>query len=371
MNTSNLQIQLKNFRRFLETGVIVFPPGLTIISGQNGAGKSTLVEAIICNLYGPRRRRNISDLRTDNISGDFCVECELSIDNQPIKIIRSGNTATLWINNTLQVQGGSSSLNMVNRQISALLGGLTREQFENTYVALQGDTAGLVQDTPEERRKIIERILQLEVIAKAVQLQGKRCDEVQSDLLAQSKQIFNEFSFPDTTRELMRKFQDARKYEIQVHHLQRFTNTCEQTLVERRGFAQEAKDDMTKTQTDVISIERKWAEHQKIINHTACEYEQQEQLLMRYQEVGQHIARIGGQLQQVEQDIGAYEGYVQQAKHCAHAAQEYAQLEGEMTICESRLGRIPLIEKCYSAFLHAQNTLGVLEKRLADLACFC
>src|SRR2546430_6989755 len=139
MSSSVLKLKLQNFRRFVETDVISFPPGLTVISGSNGAGKSTLVESFTYALFGQKRGRGAMALalnpRSDNAPGDIHVECELFIDGQPVKIVRSSNSAALWVNNALQVQSISSSLSMANRQISALLGGITREQFESTYVA--------------------------------------------------------------------------------------------------------------------------------------------------------------------------------------------------------------------------------------------
>ncbi len=201
MNGSVLKLKLQNFRRFVETDVISFPPGLTVISGSNGAGKSTLVESFTYALFGQKRGRGAMALalnpRSDNAPGDIHVECELFIDGQPVKIVRSSNSAALWVNNALQVQSISSSLSMANRQISALLGGITREQFESTYVALQGDTAGLVSDKPEVRRNIIEKVLQLEVLSRAVQIQAKRCNEAGSDVLAQGNLICDEQSLTD------------------------------------------------------------------------------------------------------------------------------------------------------------------------------
>lgn len=54
MGQQALTLQLKNYRRFVATGVIAFEPGLTIVSGLNGAGKSTLIEAFIYALIWPR-----------------------------------------------------------------------------------------------------------------------------------------------------------------------------------------------------------------------------------------------------------------------------------------------------------------------------
>ena len=52
MSSSVLKLKLQNFRRFVETDVISFPAGLTVISGSNGTGKSTLVEALPMRFSG-------------------------------------------------------------------------------------------------------------------------------------------------------------------------------------------------------------------------------------------------------------------------------------------------------------------------------
>src|SRR5207244_13337755 len=121
--------------------------------------------------------------RSDNAPEDVYVECELFIDGQPVKIVRSSNSAALWVNNALQVQSISSSLSMANRQISALLGGISREQFESTYVALQGDTAGLGAGQGGARRHIIEKVLQREELSKAALLRVKSCGKAGSGVL--------------------------------------------------------------------------------------------------------------------------------------------------------------------------------------------
>jgi DNA repair protein SbcC/Rad50 len=160
-----LTLQLKNYRRFVTTGVIAFEPGLTIISGLNGSGKSTLIEAFIYALFGPGTKggQGIFDIHTDSLNEPVRVECKLFIDDQEVHIMRFGMTAELRINSAIQVQGGAGSAKSVTARIIALLGGLSREQFERTYVALQGDTAGLVTEKANERRQIIEKILQGEV----------------------------------------------------------------------------------------------------------------------------------------------------------------------------------------------------------------
>ena len=372
MSSSVLTLKLQNFRRFVETDVISFPPGLTVISGSNGAGKSTLVESFTYALFGQKRGRGALALalnpRADNAPGDVHVECELFIDGQPVKIVRSSNSAALWVNNALQVQSISSSLSMANRQISALLGGIAREQFESTYVALQGDTAGLVADKAEARRNIIEKVLQLEVLSRAVQLQVKRCDRAESDTLAQGNLICDEQSLTEIHRELLRKFQSAHKYEVKVQYIQKFAVTIEQVLEEKSSIAAAAELAAQEAHTKVASLEQRQAEHRTVIDRITLAYREQERLQVSYQGWEKQITKFEGKEQQVVQDISVYEGEIQKAKACAQAAEEFAQLQEEIKKCDARLGRLPLIKKCHSALTVAKDTLEKQERQLVPLA---
>lgn len=369
--SSVLTLKLQNFRRFVETDVISFPPGLTVISGSNGAGKSTLVESFTYALFGQKRGRGALALalnpRTDNAPGDIQVECELFIDGQPVKIVRSGNSAALWVNSALQVQSISSSLTMANRQISALLGGITREQFESTYVALQGDTAGLVADKAEVRRNIIEKVLQLEVLSRAVQLQLRRCERAESDVLAQGNLICDEQSLTETQRELLRKFQSAHKYEVKVQYMQKFAVAIEQVLEEKSRVAAAAELAAQEACTQVALLEQRQAEHKAIIDRLTLVYQEQERLQASYQGLEKQITKLEGKEQQVIQDVAGYEGEVQKAEAGAQAAEEFAQLQEEIKKCDARLGRLPLIKKCYSVLTVAKDTLEKQEHQLVPL----
>ena len=372
MSSGVLQLKLQNFRRFVETDVISFPPGLTVISGSNGTGKSTLVESFTYALFGQKRGRGALALvlnpRSDNAPGDVHVECELSIDGQSVKIVRSSNSAALWVNNALQVQSISSSLSMANRQISALLGGITRDQFESTYVALQGDTAGLVADKADARRNIIEKVLQFEVLSKAVQLQVKRCDKAESDTLAQGNLICDEQSLTEIHRELLRKFQSAHKYEMKVQHIQKFSAAIEQILAEKSSITEAAKLAALEAHAQVTLLEQRQAEHRTVIDGVTLAYQEQERLQTSYRDLEKQITKLEGNLQQVVLDLSLYQQEIQKAETCVHIAEEYAHLQEEIKKCDTRLGRIPLIKKCHSALTLAKANLEKQESQLVPLA---
>jgi DNA repair protein SbcC/Rad50 len=190
-----LKLKARNFRRFQEPEPVIFLPGLTIVSGPNGAGKSTLVEALIYALFGAKRGQ-AGDIQPDSATGATGVECELIIDGQTVRVCRFNDRAELWINNALQVQDISTSSRVANTQLRRLLGGLTREQFEGTYVALQGDTAGLVEEKTkrdrDQRREIIESVLQLEVLRKAVENQERLRDRTLDEAKDKGKSCIDE-----------------------------------------------------------------------------------------------------------------------------------------------------------------------------------
>jgi DNA repair protein SbcC/Rad50 len=171
MTSRTMRLHANNFRRLVNLPVLHFDPGLTIILGPNGVGKSSLVECFTFLFYGAKAGK-LKEIRNDNAAGDFVVEGEVLIDEERIKIRRTSTTAALWINDGLQVQAGPGSIRAVEYRLREMLGGLSREQFERTYIALQGDTAGLVDErSPRERRKIIEGILQIDVLQTALHLQ--------------------------------------------------------------------------------------------------------------------------------------------------------------------------------------------------------
>ena len=190
-----LKLKARNFRRFQETDWVMFQPGLTIVSGPNGAGKSTLVEVFVYALFGAKKGQT-SDIQSDSSTDEPSVECELIIDGQTVRVCRFNNRAELWVNNELQVQRIPTSLSVANAHLRRLLGGLIREQFESTYVALQGDTARLVEEKTkrdrDQRREIIESVLQLEVLRKAVENQERLRDRTLDEAKDKGKSCIDE-----------------------------------------------------------------------------------------------------------------------------------------------------------------------------------
>ena len=368
MSQHTLTLQLKNFRRFAETGTISLQPGLTIISGQNGAGKSTLIEAFLYALFGPKPRQRAEEIRTDSLSGSVRVECKLHIDDQEVHIIRSGTMAELRINSVVQVQGGAGSGRTVTARVTALLGGLTREQFENTYVALQGNTAGLVVEKARERRGIIEKVLQMEVLTKAIELQEKKSDVNKGEVLSLGKTICDVLFLDTETRELIQSFQGARSPNMRSQHTQKFLKKIEQFITEHQQRHKEYEKEVVQAQEDVQRMAEKLKKHQGAIKDADQAYKKQGERKENYDEYQTKIISINAKIEQCEKDIQKYQNDLKASEQSAERAAEYARLQTEIENCVIRLERLPFIESCYDASIQAKNDLDHLDRQLHELA---
>lgn len=368
MSEHSIKLQLQNFRRHEQTGEICFEPGLTIISGGNGAGKSTLIEALLFALFGAKRGRSASNPRTDHTTGELRVECELTIDEQQIKIVRTGKEAELWVNRTAQVQNIPSSLTEVTRQISELLGGLEREYFERTYVALQGDIAGLVDSkAANERRKLIESLLHLDVLSKAVDLQRTRSSEAMKGLVVLGDLISDEYYFDEAVRKLI-KFRPNLAFVKRVEQARRFAGAIEKARDEKKALEKAAQELAFSSLQAVRAEKKKFEENSAIVLKMEQRYEQQEGLYRQHQQQANRIAALEGQSKQVRQEIDSDKREIEQAEQCEAASQEYVSLQDELKIITDRLATLPLITARYTAFKDAESSLAQIEGQLKHLA---
>lgn len=369
MAQQELTLQLKNYRRFVATGVIAFEPGLTIISGLNGAGKSTLIEAFIYALFGPgsKRGQGIVDIRTDSVNEQVHVACKLFIDDQEVHIIRSGAAAELRISNVVQVQGGAGSGKSVTARIIALLGGITREQFERTYVALQGDTAGLVTEKANERRQIIEKILQLEVLTRAVELQVNSCERDKGGIISLGNLVCDDLSLDTRARGLVRSFQAARVIHSKLQYTQQLLNIIEKVITERQRGYQETEARVSDGLAWISTLNEQWQGHQEIIERASSDYEKLEVCQKKHISYQENIANIDGKLEQSWWDVKKYQDTIQQTEQYAGVSAIYHRLQEDIKNCEMRLERIPFIKNCYDRFVHAQSQLGTWDRQLEEL----
>lgn len=163
------EITLRNYRCF-ETETVEFEGGVNVIYGVNGSGKSTLLEAAFFALYGADALRNMGANLDDVVTNEE-HEAEVSM-----AFTRGGQSYT--VTRTLKERGERVSqtkatlstpdgtvegVTNVDNRIKSLTR-LDASSFLNSAFVRQGDINALIQASPDERKRLIDKLLQLGVL---------------------------------------------------------------------------------------------------------------------------------------------------------------------------------------------------------------
>lgn len=171
-------MELRNYRKFRHSA-IEFPDGVIGIIGPNGVGKSTLIEAISWALYGnDAQRTSKEEVRWSGASpGEVCsVLLEFDLDGDHYRVHREMKgkdlkmKASLEVNKHLHADGDRA----VNQALSERLG-MDYKAFFISVFAKQKDLDALSVLPPGERRQLILRMLEIDVLDTIVSsIRGER-----------------------------------------------------------------------------------------------------------------------------------------------------------------------------------------------------
>jgi DNA repair protein SbcC/Rad50 len=177
-------LKLENFKKYTNFE-IAFESGLIGIIGKNGAGKSTIFEAILFALYGELKSKGDKEVvRNSNASSKdaVIVELDFEFDTIEYKVIREFRGKTLTANaklykNTELITTGAKEVttSIVN------LTKMSKDAFVHTLFASQKELTSLSNSKPEERKKMIRKLLGLEKI-----------DFVEKELIEKSRELKRE-----------------------------------------------------------------------------------------------------------------------------------------------------------------------------------
>lgn len=232
-------IKLKNYRRFRELDLDM-PENLIGIIGNNGAGKTTIVEAIGWCLYGNRiRRSDKQDIRSQHCdTADECsVELIFSCGEHEYRILRQlkGKLATaeaaIYLNAdpepvAVQERG-------VNEYIEQLLN-LDYKSFFISVFAKQRDLAALATLQPEERRKSIARLINIESIDRARNEVRSDRSTKQARLSGIESSLKNEKELKEQRKQLKLKLQAVVQSKQGLN--EKYKETREELLSIQKGF---------------------------------------------------------------------------------------------------------------------------------------
>lgn len=251
-------LKLENFKKYTNFE-IAFESGLIGIIGKNGAGKSTIFEAILFALYGELKSKGDKEVvRNSNASSKdaVIVELDFEFDTIEYKVIREFRGKTLSANaklykNTELITTGAKEVttSIIN------LTKMSKDAFVHTLFASQKELTSLSNSKPEDRKKMIRKLLGLEKI-----------DFVEKELIEKSRELKREIS---AFAEVLLSAEDI---SIKKEHIVEYTNQSE--LLQKDINTRTTLLDTTKTQEQTIKQELELyakTKEQKQSLHARCE----------------------------------------------------------------------------------------------------
>ncbi len=203
-------IKLSNYRRFRELELDL-PENLIGIIGNNGAGKTTIVEAIGWCLYGNRiRRTDKMDIRSQfcAASAPCSVEVIFTCGDHEYRIIRHLKGKTANVEAAIYLNANPEPVAVQERGVNDYVEQLLNLDYKSFFISVfakQRDLAALSALQPEERRKSIARLINIESIDRArndVRSDRSTTEAKLSGILSSLK---NEQEFKDQQKQLKLK----------------------------------------------------------------------------------------------------------------------------------------------------------------------
>ena len=251
-------LKLENFKKYTNFE-IAFESGLIGIIGKNGAGKSTIFEAILFALYGELKSKGDKEVvRNSNASSKdaVIVELDFEFDNIEYKVIREFRGKTLSAN--AKLYKNSELITTGAKEVTTSIMNITKmskDAFVHTLFASQKELTSLSNSKPEDRKKMIRKLLGLEKI-----------DFVEKELIEKSRELKREIS---AFAEVLLSAEDI---SIKKEHIVEYTNQSE--LLQKDINTRTTLLDNTKTQEQTIKQELELytkTKEQKQNLHARCE----------------------------------------------------------------------------------------------------
>ena len=251
-------LKLENFKKYTNFE-IAFESGLIGIIGKNGAGKSTIFEAILFALYGELKSKGDKEVvRNSNasIKDVVSVELDFEFDHIEYKVIREFRGKALSAN--AKLYKSTELITTGAKEVTTSIVNLTkmsRDAFMHTLFASQKELTSLSNSKPEERKKMIRKLLGLEKI-----------DFVEKELIEKSRELKREIG---AYAEVLLSAEDI---SIKKEHIVEYTKQSE--LLQKDISTRTILLDSSKTQEQNVKQELELytkTKEQKQNLHARCE----------------------------------------------------------------------------------------------------
>jgi DNA repair exonuclease SbcCD ATPase subunit len=159
----------------------------TLIIGKNGHGKSTIIDAICYALFGsPFRKINLELLINSINLANTRVELEFSIGNKKYKVIRGMRPQTFEVYENGILLNQDASLRDYQKNLEKNILGFNMKSFTQVVVIGSNSFTPFMRLGPQDRRAIIENLLDIEVFSSMNIIVKKKVKD-NNDIIKSSK----------------------------------------------------------------------------------------------------------------------------------------------------------------------------------------
>ena len=203
------KLKLENFKKY-EYYSLEFTEGLVGIIGKNGSGKSTIFEAILFALYGQLKSKGYKEIiRNSNATSKDVVLVELDFEFEGIEYRVSREFRGKALSANAKFYKNEELITTGAKEVTASIVNLTKmnmDAFLHTLFASQKELTNLSNSKPEDRKKMIRKLLGLEKI-----------DFVEKELIEKSRELKREIN---AFAEVLLSSQEV---EVKNKHIQEYT----------------------------------------------------------------------------------------------------------------------------------------------------
>lgn len=165
------RLELDSFRCY-ESATVEFDEGVTVVQGGNGAGKTSLLKACFVALYGSDAldpNENLADVVTNGkdetrVSLEFTHAGDAYTVEQEIAMTGSGEDRRASTRKSILTRNGEQigddGVTSTREEIERLLH-MDADAFVNCAYVRQGEVNKLIEASPDERRRVVDELLQL------------------------------------------------------------------------------------------------------------------------------------------------------------------------------------------------------------------
>lgn len=179
-------IRCQNFFSHRDTNINFEDVGSPVlVTGENGAGKSSAIsEALVYAIFGDLRMDSVDDAIRNN-ENEMIVTIEFAMSGQEVIIERRkkrGKTQKLglWIDGTIV----SELLSETQKHIEKLIP-LSYDAFRSSVILRQEDADFFVSQKPDDRKKIIAEILDLNAYERLEKLAREKRADIKAEIKAE------------------------------------------------------------------------------------------------------------------------------------------------------------------------------------------